>query len=113
MVGLATILFLVAALGGMLLAFQRYKSGKNPTLMIGVIHGTVAFVALVILGIAVSAGPKITTATTAFFFLMATALWGVFLLTHRLRGEVSPLPAVGIHALFAVISVVVLIFAQL
>jgi hypothetical protein len=113
MIGLATILFAAAAAGGAFLAFQRFKGGKNPTAMIGLIHGSIALVALVILGWAVVGGPKITTATTAFFFLMATALWGVFLFTHRLRSELIPLPAVAIHAVFAVISVAVLVFSQL
>jgi hypothetical protein len=98
----AAVLLGIAALGGLLLARLRMKGG-NPPLLFAFVHGSIAAVGVVTLGIAaftltVHAGPL----KIAFGILLLAALLGANLVRHHLAGRLIPLGALMLHALVAV-----------
>jgi len=113
MIGWATILFAVAALGGATLAFMRFKSASNPPTWLALVHGAVAALALVLLILGVIGAGKMNLAALALFLFIIAAMGGFFLFTHHLRKQLMPMLVVGIHGAAAAVAFVLLVIAQL
>ena len=108
---LALILFILAALGGVLLLALRLMDRPLPMLL-AVLHGSVAAaglfaLALQVLGGRVSGGLPI--AALVLFTLAALAAATVF--SFHLRGKPVPLPLVLVHAAVAASGIVCLFMA--
>jgi hypothetical protein len=109
MLSVAAILFAVAALGGIVLAFQHF-TGKNRPWFLSIVHGLVAATALVILLAAVlqggAASPKLYWSLGLF---AAAALGGFLLFSMHLRGKPLASPVVLIHGGVAVAAFLILL----
>ncbi|MFI4869270.1 MAG: hypothetical protein ACHQDD_07960 [Steroidobacterales bacterium] len=97
----AIVLFLLAALGGLVMAFGIFK-GSKPGLPLALGHGVLAATALVLaLLVAIAPGaPALVKYGVAV--LVLAALGGAFLLSFHLRDRPHPRLVVVLHALLAV-----------
>ena len=100
----AAILFGIAALGGLVLAFVK----ERPMYM-AIIHGLVAASALVLLIIGVLQGDAGTLPTAALIIFVIAALGGFVLFALHLRDRKLPKGLIYVHGLLAVIAEVLLI----
>lgn len=110
MTGLAVVLFLLAAVGGLYMATRIFK-GAFPPVFVAVAHGALAAtgLALVILAaLAPEANPLVKYGAGILFL---AALGGLFLASFHLRRVPHPRRVVVIHALVAVTGVGCLILA--
>jgi hypothetical protein len=101
MLTVTIVLFLVAALGGLLMATGIFK-GTQPKVPLAVGHGALAATALVLallLTVAHGAAPILKYGIAV---LVLAALGGFFLLSFHLRGKPHPRAVVVLHALLAV-----------
>lgn len=108
----AIVIFLVAALGGAVMAVQIFR-GRTPPMPLALLHGPLAAVGLFLLvwlWLQQEAG---TAVITGLVILVLAALGGFYLISFHLRGKPHPKPVVVIHALAAVIGVGALVFALL
>lgn len=112
MLGIATILFAVAALGGLTLATLHVRDKHRPW-PLTVLHGLLAATALVLLLVEVLGGASGGMLTTALVLFVLAALGGFTLLSFRLRGRSLPNAGVVGHALFAVVAFVLLLLVVL
>ena len=105
----AAVLFAIAALGGLAMAYIHFKKDRNPPGALAALHGVVAATALVILLWAVvqtgSGGPV----AWALGLFVVAALGGFFLVSYHVRKQRLPSPAVVIHAVVAVAAFVLLL----
>lgn len=102
--------FLVAALGGLVMAVQIFKD-RIPSKAIAILHGILGAAGLALL-LWVALTSKVTVATmAALVILLIAAFGGFFLMSFHLRGESHPKPVVLIHAGVAVLGVAALIVA--
>lgn len=108
MIVAAIVLFLIAALGGVVMAVKLFRGQPVPSLLAAG-HGAFAAGGLVVLVIAVLQSLGGELATAALIILLVAALGGFFLLSFHVRGKPHPHPVVMIHALVAVIGVLTLI----
>lgn len=107
--GLATILFAVAATGGLVLALLRFGGKKLPGAL-AVIHGVVAAAGLVALLLVVSRGTT-SAGWVALLLLIAAAVGGFYVASFHLRGRTIPLSPMVVHALAAVAGFATLLVA--
>jgi hypothetical protein len=107
----ATILFAIAALGGLTMAFIHFKRNVNPPDSIVVLHGVMAAAGLIVLAIAVIRMDLSGLAAWALGIFIFAALGGFFLLGHHVRKLRLPSAVVVIHAVVAVIAFVLLLAA--
>lgn len=104
--------FLVAALGGLVLAFRALGGRELPwALAIG--HGALGAAGLVLLLVAVLGGAGGQLALAGLVVLALAALGGFYLLSFHLRGKTHPRPVILVHAGAAIIGVGLLIAAVL
>lgn len=106
----AVILFGIAALGGLVMAFQR-RGGSNPPLPLAVLHGVLAATALVLVilaGVDQGLGGYLGIALGLF---VVAALGGFVLIATHLRGQLISFGLVGVHAVAAVAGFVFLLLA--
>ena len=104
MLTVAIVLFLAAALGGLVMAARIFKGAMPPTLL-AIGHGGLAATALVLallVAIAPGSAPLIRYGVAA---LVLAALGGFFLLSFHLRNKPHPKSVVVVHALLAVAGV--------
>jgi hypothetical protein len=97
----AVVLFLVAALGGLVMAAGIFK-GTAPRVPLALGHGGLAATALVLallVAVAPDAAPILKYGVAV---LVLAALGGFFLLSFHLRGKPHPKAVVVLHALLAV-----------
>jgi hypothetical protein len=107
----ALVLFAIAAAGGLVMAVLRVRSAENPPLAIAALHGVLAATGLVLAILtAVNVGFSSLTGAGVGILVLA-ALGGFYLIATHLRGEVIPLPIVGIHAVAAVSGFLLLVAA--
>lgn len=106
----ALVIFAVAALGGVFLAY-RHLQGLTLPVPVAVIHGVAAATALVLLAIAVLADDVNGLATTALIVFVVAALGGFYLASFHLRDDRRPTPLVIGHGLIAVVGFVMLLVA--
>ena len=108
------ILFALAAVGGIVLALQRFTGKTLPSLPLAIAHGIVAAAGLVALIAFIASGPGRNTVDVALGFLVVAALGGLFLFFgYHLRKRALAIPIVVIHALVAVTGFVVLLIAAM
>ena len=106
----ALVLFGVAALGGLVLAAQRFRGAPQPALPLALIHGAVAAAGLIALIVAVTgAAGAVTLAKVALIVFLIAALGGFFLISQHLSKKPLPIPVVVIHALVAVTGFILLL----
>lgn len=109
MLSVALGLFAVAAAGGLLMVILRVRNNANPPLGIAFLHGALAATALVILLLQVANGAASGTMPLAAVGLFVLAALGGFgLIAMHLSGRTIPLSGVAIHAIAAVVGVLLL-----
>jgi hypothetical protein len=109
MLMISIILFAVAALGGLAMAYIHFKKDKNPPAAIAVLHGLFAATALVILALAVIQMHLSGPAAWALGLFVVAALGGFFLMSYHMRGQRLPSKVVVIHAVAAVVAFLLLL----
>jgi hypothetical protein len=108
--GLAAILFAVAAAGGLVLALLRFGGKKLPGAL-AIVHGTIAAAGLAAL-VAVVARSSVSPAGVAALALLAlAAVGGFYTASFHLRGLTIPLKPMVLHALAAVAGFATLLVA--
>lgn len=109
---IAVVLFVLAAVGGAIMAGRILRSESPPrAIVLG--HGLAAGTALLLLVIAVAQGPTGTAVYAGLVLLVLAALGGFFLLSYQARGTFPPRAAVLGHGALAVIGVLCLVAALL
>ena len=110
MLGWATILFAIAALGGATLATLHFR-GRTPLPMpLVLLHGLLAAVALLLLIIVAVSQPGLGgLALLALVIFLLAALGGFYLFSFQLRGKPLPSRVVLIHGSAAVLAFVLLL----
>lgn len=97
------VLFALAAVGGIILAAQRFRGQGQPSLPLALVHGAAAACGLVGLLLAVVRGaPGLATAALGLF--LVAALGGFVLFAMHLQKRALPIPLVLIHGLAAVVA---------
>lgn len=109
---LATGLFALAAVGGMVLATLHFRGRPRP-LPLALLHLVVAASGLVSLLIAVVDHPTVLLAKVALGIMVVVAAGGFLLLSFRVRRKELPTPLVVIHGLAAVGGFLTLVAALL
>lgn len=112
MVGLAVLLFLLAAVGGLYMAAHIFK-GEFPPVFVAVAHGALAATALVLVILAALKPEAAPLVKYGAGILFLAALGGFFLASFHLRRVAHPRGVVVIHALVAVTGVACLVLALL
>ena len=110
---LPAILFALAALGGLIMASQRFKGAPHPPMPLAVVHGLAAAAGLVTLLLAVMGGTAPGLAKVALVVFVLAALGGFALFAMHLQRKALPKPVVVIHALVAVTGFALLLVAIL
>ncbi|MBI3896967.1 MAG: hypothetical protein HY308_01565 [Gammaproteobacteria bacterium] len=111
MLTIAAVLFAVAALGGLVMAYIHFKHDRNPPGALAALHGIVGATALVILLIAVATTGAGGRAAWALGLFVAAALGGFYLVSFHVRKRRLPSQVVVIHALVAVVAFALLLAA--
>lgn len=102
----ALVSFVVAAVGGLILAASVLRGQLAPWAL-SLVHAALGALGLILLVTAVIQGAG-QTARIALAVLLVVALVGFYLASVHLRGKPGPKAVVVIHALAAVAGVVVL-----
>jgi len=105
----AALLFAIAAVGGLAMAYIHFKQDRNPPGAIAALHGILAATALLILIWAVVQSGATNLVAWALGLLVVAALGGFFLVSYHLRGQRLPSAVVVIHALVAVAGFLLLL----
>ncbi len=111
MLGFAILCFLVAALGGLVMAYRIFRGEFPPAALAGA-HGVLGALGLVLVLVAVFQGAGGLPAA-ALVVLLVAALGGFYLLGFHVRKQLHPKAVVVIHALIAVVGVALLLGAVL
>jgi hypothetical protein len=110
MVKVATWLFVLAALGGLVMAGIRFGSGRNPPVLIPYLHGLLAGAGLTLLLYAAVVGPVPGSVTIAIVLLLVAAAGGSILnLVYHWRQVPIPKGLTVGHILLAVAGVAFLL----
>lgn len=110
MVKVATWLFLLAALGGLVMAGIRFGSGRNPPVLIPYLHGLLAGAGLTLLLYAAWIGTVPTLVTIAIVLLLVAAAGGSVLnLMYHWRQVPIPKGLTIAHILLAATGVALLL----
>ncbi|HVW30472.1 MAG TPA: hypothetical protein VHC69_34180 [Polyangiaceae bacterium] len=110
---IALVLFAVAAVGGLVLALQRFSGKPLPSLPLAIVHGVAAAAGLIALIVFVVNGSGPAGARTALVLFLLAASGGFFLFTRHMRQTVLPIPVMVLHAVLAVAGFVTLLLAAL
>ena len=110
MLEIALVLFTVTALAGATLLFCHFKFSSLPWMVV-VFHGLAGGAALVVLVLAVVRQPTFGLAGVALVVLALAALSGFGNLALNLRRAAFHLTAVTLHALIAIVGIIVLLLA--
>ncbi|AXK72123.1 hypothetical protein DWG18_07400 [Lysobacter sp. TY2-98] len=101
----AAILFLIAALGGLVMAGIRFAAKRNPPAWLAMLHGLLAASGLTLLVYAVCTGAAPPLATLAVaLFLFAAAGGAVMSLVYKWHDRLLPAWLVMAHATLAVLG---------
>ena len=109
---LTLILFALAAVGGVVLAFRHFKRTGLP-LPVTVAHGLLGAAGLVVLLLVFLGGDRGWSFGLPLLLLTVAALGGFFLVAFHLRGKRAPSAAVVVHGVVAVVGFVALLLAVL
>lgn len=108
----ATILFAIAALGGLLMAGIRFARHANPPAWLAMLHGLLAASGLTLLLYAICTTQVPAHAKLgALLFLIAAAGGAVMSLAYKWRRILLPAWLVIVHALLAVTGFLLLLLA--
>ncbi|HEX7031083.1 MAG TPA: hypothetical protein VF254_10825 [Gammaproteobacteria bacterium] len=105
-------LFLLAAVGGLVMATQIFK-GNKPAVAIAALHGPLAAIGLLLVFWLWMQSGASQVMSIALGVLVAAAFGGFFLLSFHVRNKPHPKPVVVLHALLAVAGVATLLVAAL
>jgi len=100
----AAALFAVAALGGLAMAYVRFRQDRNPPGWLATLHGLAAGAALLILLWVVAFSGGVGLIAWAFVLFAVSALGGFYLVSFHLRNRRVPGAGVVAHALAAVVA---------
>jgi len=106
--GLLLILFLVVAVGGAALALLESR-GRAPALPVSALHGVLGITAIVLLVMQDLAHPDNKLVNTATLVFMLAAAGGLLLFAFRATRQKLPGAVVGLHALFALAALAVMV----
>ena len=106
----AVVIFALAALGGVFLAYRHLQGLPLPG-SVALIHGAAAATALVLLAIAVLTDDLADAALIALFIFVVAALGGFYLASFHLREDRRPTALVLGHGLIAVVGFLTLVVA--
>ncbi len=109
MLVVAAVLFAIAAVGGLFMAYIHFKQNRNPPGAIAALHGLLAATALLVLIWAVLQSGATSFIAWALGLFVVAALGGFFLVSFHLRKLRLPSPVVVIHALVAVAAFLLLL----
>ena len=105
----ATVLFAIAALGGLTMAGIRFARGHNPPAWLAMGHGLLAASGLTLLVYALCTSPVPQLAMAALALFLLTAVGGaVMSLAYKWRQRLLPAWLVIAHAIAAVVAFVLL-----
>jgi len=108
---IATILFAIAALGGVIMALMRFSGRDFPPLALAVIHGLFAAAGLIAL-LLVAFGPGVATSVRiALLLFLGAAIGGFVLFSYHMKKRPLPISYIVVHGLVAVIAFLILIAA--
>lgn len=108
----ASILLVITALGGLLMAAIRFTTRHNPPAWLAMLHGLLAASGLTLVAYAICTQPVPATATVAFVvFLLAASGGAVMSLAYKWRQRLLPAWLVVAHALLAAIALTILVLA--
>jgi hypothetical protein len=108
----AAILFVLTALGGLLMAGIRFAYTRNPPAWLAMLHGLLAASGLTLLVYAVCTTTVPALAKPALvLFLLAAAGGAVMSLAYKWKQRLLPAWLVIVHATAAVIAFVLLLLA--
>jgi len=108
----ALVLFALAAVGGLIMAVQRFRGAPNPPLALALVHGAAAAAGLIALIAVVAGSGAPSLARVALVVFLVAALGGFYLFSVHLRKQALPIPIVVVHALVAVTAFVLLLVAS-
>ena len=108
----ASILFVITALGGLLMAVIRFSTRHNPPAWLAMLHGLLAAsgLTLVVYALCTQAVPS-TALFALVLFLLAAGGGAVMSLAYKWRQRLLPSWLVIVHALLAATALVVLLLA--
>ena len=106
---ISAVLFALAALGGLTMAYIYFTKDRNPPFALAALHGVAAATALVILLWAVLRAGSGGLVAWALGLFVVAALAGFFLFSYHMRGKTLPGPGVIAHAAVAVTAFVLLL----
>jgi hypothetical membrane protein len=108
----ATLLFILAALGGLVMAGIRFARKENPPAWLAMLHGLLAASGLTLLAYSVftETVPPLATAALALFVLAACG-GAVMSLAYKWRQRLLPAWLVTAHALLAIAGFLSLLVA--
>ena len=109
----ALVLFALAAVGGLIMAVQRFRGAPQPALPLALVHGAAAAAGLVALIVVVAGSGAPSLARVALVIFLVAALGGFYLFSVHLRKQPLPIPVIVVHALAAVTAFVILLVATL
>lgn len=108
MLELALVFFVIAAVGGLLLAASVLRNRLAPW-KLSLAHALLGACGLVVLVIMLLQGPVIDFLVLAFGLLVAAALGGFFLASFHLRSKIVPKSVVFLHAALALGGIFILL----
>lgn len=113
MLDASSVLFLLTALGGLVMAAIRFKGRRNPPSWLAMVHGLLAAAGLTLLVYAVLAGDAPGGAVIAAILFLAAAAGGVVLnLVYHLRDRPLPKGLTLVHAALATVAFALLLSAS-
>jgi hypothetical protein len=108
----AACLFVLTALGGLLMAGIRFMGKRNPPPWIAMLHGLLAGAGVTLLAYAALTTTVPAMATIALLLFVLAALGGLVLNLHyEWNRRLLPAPLLVVHALVAVVGFVLLLVA--
>jgi hypothetical protein len=108
MITVAAVLFALAAMGGLTLAYL-HTSGKRVPVPFGLVHGAFAAAGLVTFVIGLAGVPYGGLAIASVVLFLAAAGGGLVLFTFHLRSRTLPRPLIALHGLLAAAAFVFLL----
>lgn len=108
----SVVLFLLAALGGVVMAGIRFGGQRNPPVWLAMAHGGLAVAGVALLAFAVLAvGVPALAMWSLLLFLVAAAGGTVLFLSYEWKRELLPTWLVLVHAVVAVLGFLLLVVA--
>lgn len=112
MITYALLVFIVAALGGAVMALKIFR-GKLAPWALSLLHAALGATGLVLLVLAILPGDASTRVLAALVTLVVAALGGFYLASLHARKTVAPKNVVVLHAAVAAVGVLVLLSTML